>query len=209
MEALADGDLVWRYSTDEWLPGRITASSLRTRVWSDMCCASDKHLFASGNRSRVEAFREFVRTVCSGVNRLRTVVPVDAALGLDMFVYRKQGEVAYARRLAGVTPLQLAGWRGKIMVSDEAVLLSGPQLRVEFRYLRKNTAYWRQYVCDERRSRSAFGLAVPYQCLYVFNFRHEARRSRWVTLGPLWVKVEVPQGCMVELLPYFYTWGAR
>lgn len=84
----------------------------------------------------MDAFREFLWTVCSGLKRLCTVVPVDAALGFDMFVYRTQVEVAYARRLAGVTSSELAGCRRHLMVSDEAGLLSATQRRIEFRHMR-------------------------------------------------------------------------
>lgn len=89
------------------------------------------------------------------------------------------------------------------------MLLSGPQLRAEFLYLRGNKPYWRQYVRHERRSRYAFRVAVPYQCLSVLSFRHEARRLRWVNLGDLWSKVDIPQGCMVELPPVFSCVGSE
>lgn len=78
-------------------------SSLRSIVWRETCCASAGDLFASRNRSGGEVFRECVRTVYSEVNRVRMAVPVDAALGMDMLVYRTQQEVANAWRLADVT----------------------------------------------------------------------------------------------------------
>lgn len=82
--------------------------------------------------------------VCSGVNRLRTVVPVDTALMFDMHVYLTQGDVAFAGRLSEVAAAQFTSWRDQPMVSDQEVLFSVAQLCAEFRYLRKITTYWRQ-----------------------------------------------------------------
>lgn len=64
-------------------------------------------------------------------------------------------------------------------------------------------AYWWQYVRHQCRWSSVFGLVVPYQCLSVFNFRHEEWRFPLVTLHPSWAKMEVPQGCIVEPHPVF------
>lgn len=140
----ASGDeeaLVQRYCTCGWLPGSIIVSSLRSRAWRDTLCASSRDQLMTGNRSHSDLLREFVHTVCSVVNRLRKVVPVDAEIGLDIYVRRTQGEVLYAGRLAEVTAAQLRRWRDHMIVSDQALPFPGTPLRAEFRYLWTNQNY--------------------------------------------------------------------
>lgn len=63
---------------------------------------------------------------------------------------------------------------------------------------RMNT-YWMEQVRQERRCRSILGDVVPYQALEKY-FLRDARRARsFVTLTTLFSRIEVPQGCYIEL----------
>lgn len=208
-DALADEDLVNRYAIEGWLPGGLPLGCVRSRAWRERCCYTITSLLATSSRTELGVRRDFARSVYAGMYRLRTHIPVDPVLNLDMYIYRTQGEVDYARFLTEITPGSMAQWRGKLAVSQRALLFTKPQLRCEFRYLRKNTPYWRQYVRFERRARSALGCLVPYQDLQAFSFRAAARADRWPQVSSMWSRVEVPQGCLVELPPVITYLGSE
>lgn len=209
LEALADNELMKRYSEEGWLPGSVPLSALNTPAWRDRCCHAKGALFVTSSRTDFAVRREFARAVYSGYNRLRTFVPVDPLLRLDMHLYRTQGEIEYARALGALGPDILGPWRGRLMVAQRALMFTKPQLRCEFRYLRKNAPYWRSFVRSERRARSVMGNLVPYQDITAFQFRADARADRWPVVNTLWSRVEVPQGCLVELPPVVSYLGSE
>lgn len=133
--------------------------------------------------------------------RLRTGVAVPNEVELDMFFYRTQGEVSYARHLGVVSTTQLNRWRGKFMVSGSAACFQHPQVRAEFRCLRKTGPYWMVPVRQERRSRSALGYLVTNQNVEAYYFRDHVRATSYVMVTRLSGRLEVAQGRMVELSP--------
>lgn len=99
IEVSVDEALIWHFRAGDWMHGSIPGSWLASVLWRDTCYEFEKHIFASRSRCRVDVFGAFECDVCSEVNHVRTVTPIDAALGLDILVYRSQGEVAYGRQL--------------------------------------------------------------------------------------------------------------
>ena len=58
------------------------------------------------------------------------------------------------------------GWIASgVVVTQEALMLNRRQFRMYFRFEQKPSVYWKKYTHDERRSRSATGMEIPYQCL--------------------------------------------
>lgn len=104
------------------------------------------NLLVSGSRTASGVRRDFIKAVCSGLNRLRTVIQVDSAPGLDFDIYRTLREIPYALRFEGFSDATLEIWRGRLTVSNNALCFEHPQLQVDLHYLRNNTPYWRQLV---------------------------------------------------------------
>lgn len=95
-----------------------------------------------------------------------------------------------------------------LFVRNRAIMVPKPQLRAEFLYLKNNRYYRRNYVRKKRRVRSAFGLAVPYQRLNVFNLHAQARVDRWTCFDGAWSRIEVPSGLLVVFPPKFSNIGS-
>lgn len=80
---------------------------------------------------------------------------------------------------------------------------SRAQLRVKFRFLRKNRPYWNGFYRNERLLRSKHGRAIPYQCLEMFGLGSEFFLRGFVRLTAYWSRLEKLRGCCVELPPVF------
>lgn len=124
------------------------------------------------------------------------------------FLYRPKGEVVYVARMDRGTAEILEGWRGKIMVSNEAMVFSKPSVMAGFRDIFKNLPYWKASVRDESLFRSAYMLAVKFQCLMNHHLRTNKRKNIWVKLSKNVGRVEVPRGCLLSLPPFFsHLWS--
>lgn len=71
--------------------------------------------------------KEYVGSVYSGLAWLRTYGVVDAASGVDMYLYQTVGEREYVWLLGGVSEIRLSEWRGQFMVANEALKFPHPQ----------------------------------------------------------------------------------
>lgn len=78
-------------------------------------------------------------------------------MGMDLWQYRTNGEWDYFQNVANIPAALLRRRRNKFEVSDDAVCFSRPLLTVAFRFVRKDSAYWRS-IRDEIRDRRKTGL---------------------------------------------------
>lgn len=186
---------------------------METQTWRMQFCCRDDDLRLRGRSNVADARKQFARQVYKGINRLLTFQEVPGNYRVDAILYRTFGEVPYVERLEAVTANQLARWRQRIInsptgviVTNRAIMFDRAQIVAEFRYLRKTGEYW-SYVKDERRFRSLYGQAIPYQCLTHLHLRKLSRQQGWIKLHRLFGRIEVPRGCYVELPPAFsYVW---
>ena len=206
--AVLDGTIVPRYASNGFLPGGIPLSAMGTESWRRQFCCYDNDLRVGHGRTVAGVRVDFAKAAYAGLNRFLTFTPLPEDLRADAFLYRTQGEIEYVNNIDRISAALLEGWRGELMVSNRAMLFTKPCVKAEFRYFRKNSAYWKVQVRDERRFRSTYGMAVPYQSMTHHHLRPNSRDNGWVSLVKNWGRVEVPRGCFVELPPCFsYVWS--
>lgn len=108
-----------------------------------------------------------------------------------------------ARNLMVVTDEQLQVWRllanGDCTLSNDSYVSNRPQPRAEFRYSKRTGTYCHEKIRQERRSPSLLGYAVPYQASTAYAFRQGELDRSLVKLPRLITRIEVHQGCYVEL----------
>lgn len=88
--------------------------------------------------------------VIPGLNCFLSFTPLPNNIRADMFLYRTHREIYYLNNIDCVTAEIPEGWRGQLMVSDEAILFTKPSINAEFRYLRNDSSYWSAQVREER-----------------------------------------------------------
>lgn len=201
-DSLRDEALVRRYAVDGWLPGNIPINVMFTTCWRNQfaCCRRDLRVPCGCTASDVRT--SFAELAMHGYNRILTFTSCDVA-ETGMFLFRTNGEMEYFRRLCTLPPIILEVWRNHDGISMTAVCFPRPQLVKEFRFTRKQGSYWSAFVCDERRNRSKYGVAIPYQCINTFHLKGEYFQRAFARLTPAWQRIEVPLGCNVELPPVF------
>ena len=190
-------------SSGSHLPGAIHVSSLQTFAWQRQFCIRDNELRVPVQRTLAGIRADFARSANGGLCRLFEVDTIPATMNVDMFVYRTRGEVDYVQALSEIPVATIEGWRGRMMVTQQALCFTKPQLRVEFRFLSKNSRYWQEQVRGERRARTMTGLAIPFQCPQFHLMKNGARHRAFAKLTLGWTHIEVPRGCSVELPPVF------
>lgn len=84
---------------------------------------------------------EVAKSLYASVNRLRSFDVMDPNLGVDLSIYRTDGEVGYERALDGVTRDIPDEYCGALMVRDAAILSQKSQIRVEVKYFHQDTSY--------------------------------------------------------------------
>ena len=191
-----------------YLPADIHVDALSTFSWRHHFSIHDSDLRINYGRTPVGVRREFVKAAHGGIYRLLTTELLSSTLGMDLFVSRTRGEVPYISRLAAIPEERLESWREQVMVAQEALCFTKPQLCVEFRYIRKDSRYWTDYVRGERRARTKTGLAIPYQCTTHHLMTDEGRRAAFPRVTSGWDLIEVPRGCHAELPPVFSYKGS-
>jgi len=199
-EAVMHGGACDRYTNANGvLPGGIPISALDTVAWQRQFCYNDEDLAPKGEREVDGLRRDFVAAALSGLDRLWTYTPVPANLNMDMFVYRTEGEVDYVARLSALSPTLIESWRGLVDVDDRAYCYTKPQLVVDFRFKRKNTKYWTNWVRNERRALEATGLLVPYQSQTQHCVKSTVKAVAYprATVGVS--RIEPPLGCNTEM----------
>lgn len=201
-DSLRDEGLIRRYAVDGWLPGNIPVDAVFTVCWRNQFACHRRDFRIPRGRSAADVRAGFAELAMSGYNRLLTFSLCDPA-ETGMFVYRTNGEVEYLRRLNVLPDILLEEWRGQSAVAPAALCFPRPQLVKEFRFSRKQGSYWTAFVRNERRSRSKYGVAVPYQCLNTFGLKGEYFQRAFPRLNQAWQRIEVPRGCNVELPPVF------
>jgi len=140
-----------------------------------------------------------VGSVLSDLNRLLTYDSIPAELGVSMFVYRTLVEIDYVARLDALDAALLVAWCGREDVDERAYCYTKPQLCVDFRFIRKDSRYWTNYVRNERRSLEATGLLVPHQCTQQNNMTMAAKGRAYATAIVGATRIEPPVGCNSEL----------
>lgn len=204
-DVIDDGSIIPRYAIDGWLPGGVPLSIVTSWSWRNQyACVDDDIQF--GNRPWTEVRFQFNSRSMAGFDRIRSWVQPRDEDSCVCF-HRTQGEIEYATSLASIPSTAIDGWRGRHIVSDEAWVWPKAQLRAEFRYIRKGGLYWR-WVHDERRFRSKFGRAIPYQCVTVFSMKDSYFRKAFCGLPNHWRTIEVPMSCAVES-PMIFSYRAR
>lgn len=201
-ELLGNELLINRYVVDGWLPGGVPVSVLQHWCWRHQFACRDTDLFINDRTPRGVARGRFARRAMDGFNRLKTFVPIGVGQS-SLFLFRTHGEQQYLERLNAIPATTIEGWRGRDIVDNAAWCGSHPLLVAEFRYRDKRTAYWQDLVRHERRMRSKYGLAVPFQCLTTFDTRPCFRENAFAELTRFWRRLEVPRGCYAELPPVF------
>ena len=202
--AVYAGDVPWqRYvDDDDELPGMVPLSALQTWAWLRWFCVNPDNLLVSHGCTPAESMARFVRQANCRLSRLWRTSPIPPELGLDMFQYRTNGEREYCRRLAAIPAASIQAWRGQFMVTDDAVCFGKPLVSVDFRFVRKDSAYWRS-VRDENRDRRRTGMIIPYQCSGSREMNRAAKRQSFARATVGWTRLESPRGCCVETPPVF------
>lgn len=201
-DMLGNDLLINRYVTDGWLPGGVPVGVITSWCWRNQFACRDADLYISARVPREVARARFARQAMDGFNRLRTFtrIPVSDS---SMFVYRTNGEQTYLERLNAIPAATIESWRGHDKVDNAAWCGSHPLLVAEFRYSDKKSNYWTDMVRHERRMRSKYDLAIPFQCMTPFSTRPGFRDNGFPRLTAFWRKIEVPRGCLAELPPVF------
>ena len=94
-----------------------------------------------GDKTTFRLRMEFVRSAVAGLDRIGTFRPIPVELDMDLFLYRTFGEIGYVESLAGLDGDLLPQWPYVFDVDDRAFLIGKPQLRVDFRFQRKDSEY--------------------------------------------------------------------
>ena len=198
-QAVLHGGVCERYADERgMLPGDIPLSALGTWSWINHFCCEDGDLRKKGDKSTFRLRMEFVRSALAGLDRIGTFRIVPPEMNVDLFLYRTYGEVGYVERLHAIPDDLLTQWRDVLMVDDRAYLLGKPALRIEFRFLRKDSEYWTNYVRNERRAAEATGFAVPHQCVTQNEIRKSVKTTAYVRLNNNFSKIDPPRGCDAE-----------
>lgn len=194
-----------QYATNGLLPGDVPLTALTSFAWRSYFSCADADLIV-GRRQSLRGQREtFTKTVLTSLSKYFTSpIEVPARFEMDLFWYRTRGEMELARNLMDVTDEQLERWllpegNGDLKLMDEAYVSNRPQLRAEFRYVKRTSSYWGEQVRQERRCRSMLGYAVPYQAFTAYQMRDGKRARAVVRLPRVYTRIEVPQGCYVDL----------
>ena len=203
-DALDLPNLLECYTNDEdELPGEIPLVVTRSWAWRHQFSVSDHGLRVSYGRP-ISALRgNFALSANNGLNRLRSMQVIAEDLDMDFFVYRTTGEYRYVEALVALDDEVIESWRNTAEVDQRALLMDGPQLYSNFRFLRKNSNYWKEGIRGERRARSMTGRALPYQNLCQFDITDDEVAGGWPLLTRAWGQYEVPRGCTAELPPIF------
>ena len=146
MDAVLAGHIIPRYEYQDFLPGGIPLSAMATESWRRQYCCYDSDLRVGHGRTLAGVRTDFAKAAYAGLNRFLTFTPIPDHIRADLFLYRTQGEIEYVNSLHRVSSEMLEGWRGHLMVSNDAMMFTKPCLRAEFRYFRKNSAYWKVQV---------------------------------------------------------------
>lgn len=197
--AVSNEDIIGDYVVAGRLPDGLPWFALYTTDWLSHCALPDSAISRHHGESMAEARRQFVRLVYLRMRRVIGTVPLNGDWGFDTWYARTGGEAYfYAENLAH---LDVRQWRAVHGVSSAALCFDSPQLRAEFRYLRKrDISYW-DYPRWERRTRSRLGYLVPYQMLEIDRARYRSRVGRYIPIPRHWHEIESPRGCAVELPP--------
>lgn len=201
--AVLDEEWLMQSYVDEhdMLPGNIPLSALGSEVWRRCYSVADDELHVPAGRTLSGVRGEFAYAVYNGIDRLLTFEEIPADARMDLFVYRTRGEMSYVDALQQLSPALVESWRGKCEPDQRAVLMDRPQLRREFRYLRKTNDYWTKYIRNERRARVATDLLIPHHANTYHHMRAVVRPGKWASANEYWRRVEVPRGCRAELPP--------
>lgn len=136
--AVEQGDNVQPYACDGCLPGGIQISWTDKWCWRMQFACDDEDLVIHRFRTRNPTRAEFARQVRNGIGRLRIQETVH---NCEMFVYSTHGEIEYYAALSALSPDVFEGWSGLGIVTHDAWVWSKPPLRVDFRHIRKTSAY--------------------------------------------------------------------
>lgn len=200
--------LVERYAEDGWLPGGLPYAATGTWCWRNQFACRDVDLIVGHNRTLRGVRGGFARMAMNGFNRLSTWIAPAAELQSTMFLYRTFTEREYLTRIAAIPVATIEAWRNMTGVDRTAYVWPKPLLLAEFRYLRKDSLYWTNWVRNERRLRSKHGRVVPRQCLATFGLRESFFARAFPAVTPYWLRVEVPRGCGAET-PWVFSYYAR
>lgn len=94
-----------------------------------------------------------------GLERLRT--DVLCTVGKSMFVHRTKGEEVYLEAVRAIPDESLQACHVVSFVDPAAWVWSLSQLRIEFRYFRKNVPYGNVFCKNERWFRAKHGVPCP------------------------------------------------
>lgn len=153
-----------------------------TWYWRNQFAYADAHLARRCSEDIVSARHNFCGKVICGLQRLRTEIlfPVENT----MSVYCALGEVHSLCALRDIPEERLSACRGASCIDMAAWICDLSQLRVEFRFLRKNAPYWNLFPKNKRRFRSTHDWAINYQCLSTFGLGAEFFRRALTRLTP-------------------------
>lgn len=168
IQALDEDGFVDLYVVNGWLPGDVPLEWMRSCEWGNQFACYDGDLVKQRGESLNNIRAEFCeKTICE-VERLRTEVlcPVAEA----MLVHCTRCEVSYLEAFRSIPLKRLDAWRGAPLIDPAAWVWDLAELRVEFRFLRKNGPYWNVLCTNERHLRSKKGRAIPYKDFATFGF---------------------------------------
>lgn len=146
---------------------------------------------------------DFAHAANNRLHCLKTSDDIPEEFDCDMFLYCTQREVDYVAQLATITDAQIKDWRDQFMDCDDALKCVKPLLHVKFRFLKKETGYWRIFVHNERRLRSTTEKVIPNQCTGNFHRIEEAKELSYALLTRCWKSIKTSRGFIAELPPVF------
>lgn len=165
---------------------------METFLWRQHFCIMDSGLYRARGETLVVARRALIMSDMSCLSRWGSFTEVLKECVLDVFQFCSKSEEKYAMRLIVLDPSLVASWAGREYVDDWTMCFAKLQLCVDFRYLEKaNSQYRSSFVCNERRTRTATGDAVPYQC---WTQNHNPGAKRMIACAKLtvaWSQIKV------------------
>ena len=198
-----DEELVKPYVLADELPGNLPVAVIDSDDWRRRCVMATQDLWRTDPDEPLARTRSaFTKLVYQRMYRFPGRAPVPSRLGLDLSVFRTDGEIEYGYNLAS---LDWDQWRGKIRPRVQALCFARPILRADFRYVRRmETAveYWER-IKWERGARSRTGYLVPMHCIEIDMIRRNSRVTRYVALPTAFSngQVEMPRGFLADLPP--------
>lgn len=119
-------------------------------------------------------------------------------------ISHRSRERGYVKQLAALDLSLDASWAVRIDVDDRAMCFPREQLHVDFWFLEKGFCQnWLNFICSDRRIRSATGFAVSYQCVTQNNNLSNKRMVTYANLKVGWSGIEEPTECNAELSSVF------